>query len=216
MDRHAWSNPLWLLAAGVSGFLILLGLSFLLPPVIKAFGAAGGLATATAATGFATAGITASWLPTLATASMAAAAGGTTYLVVHRVVREGTKQPFEWLLPLFTILTGLMVDLTKDSLFGNNTQRALFVGATAGFLLGGGILMRNPRLTVRVIGFVLPFLPLAAVWFLAASRSERQSTIESLTSGGVLAGWGLLGSVALTVLVVGLAIALPRRGEQED
>lgn len=211
MAGRDWKDPAVIVAAGIGGLAVLWGLSLLLPPLVESIGAAIGLGVATASTGFATVGITASWLPTAATASMGVAAASLTVVVLQRVVERGTAQPFEWLLPLFVILSALVVDLTKDTLFANGAQKALYTAATSGLLLGGGILLRQSKVIVRAMGVVLPFVPLIAVWLVAASRSQQRSTIDNLREGGVVAGWGVAGSAVIALVVIVLAVWLPKR-----
>lgn len=211
MNPRDWRDPAMIVALGIAGLAILVGLSYLLPPLVESVGAAVGLGVATATTGFATAGFTASWLPTVATASMGLAGASVTVLVLKRVTEKAAAQPFEYLLPLFVILSALVVDLTKDTLFANSAQKAVYTAATAGLLLGGGILLRQAKVVIRIMGIVLPFIPVVAVWLLAASRSQQRTTIENLREGGAVAGWGLVASGAIAVVVIVLAIWMPKK-----
>lgn len=218
MNRRDLATPLVVLAWGAAALaglwglaMVLRALAYAVAILVKAIGAAVGLGVATATTGFATAGVVGPWLPTAATGAVVVAAVGTIYMVFERIVEKAKDQPFEWLLPLFAILAALMVDLTKDTLLPTNTERALYTAATAGLVLGGGILLRQRKVIVRALGVVLPFCPCALIWMLLASNRQRRVTIEELLEGGTLASWGLVASLVLAVIVVLLGLLLPLR-----
>lgn len=216
MTRPDFSSPLTIVAIGMAAGGVLWGIAQLLPAIaefcgilIKAIAAAGGLAVAVSSTGFATAGVVTSWLPTAATVGVAAAGLGTTYLVAAKVVEKGKEKPYEWLLPALGLLAVFFVDLTKDQLVPTGTERALY-GLTTGLLtVGGGFLLLQKRLVVRAIGFVLPFAPAAVVCLLLIRENNVPGALSDFIASGSVGAMGLIGVFALGALVAVLGVVIP-------
>lgn len=217
MSRPDFSNPLVIVAVGVGTAGVLWAVAQLLPAIadaagilIKAFGAAVGLGVAAATTGFATAGAVASWLPTAATAGVAAAGVGATYLVIAKIVEKGKEKPYEWLLPALGLLAVFFVDLTKDQLLSTVTERAIYALTTGLLTIGGGLLLLQERLTVRAVGFLLPFLPSVAVWLLLLQERHIPGALSDFISSGSVGAIGLVGVFVLGTLTAALGILLPK------
>jgi hypothetical protein len=212
------SNPLVIAALGVAIAAVLWGAAQLIAPIfdgvavlIKAIGAAGGIAVATATTGFASAGAVAPWLAPAAAGGLAAAGAGATYIVLHKVVEKGKEQPYEWLLPALGLLAVFFVDLTKDELFPTFIERAIYALTTGLCTIGGGILLLNQRIAVRVLGAVLPFAPTVVVWAILVREQQLAKGLADFVKAGSVGAIGLVGVFVLALVIVGLGIFLPKR-----
>lgn len=214
------SSPLVIAALGLAIAAVLWGAAQLIAPIldgiavlIKAIGAAGGIAVATATTGFATAGTVAPWLAPAAAGSLAAAGAGATYIVLHKVVEKGKEQPYEWLLPALGLLAIFFVDLTKDGLFPTFTERAIYALVTGLCTIGGGILLLNKRIAVRILGVWLPFAPTVVVWASLVREQQLAKGLADFIKSGSVGAIGLVGIFVLAFVIVGLGILLPNRNE---
>ena len=212
------SDPMLVAALGVAIAAVLWGVAQLIAPIfdgiavlIQAVGAAGGIAVATATTGFATAGMVAPWLAPAAAGGLAAAGAGVTYIVLHKVVEKGKERPYEWLLPALGLLAVFFVDLTKDALFQTFIERAIYALSTGLFTIGGGMLLLNRRIPVRFFGAVLPFAPTAVVWASLVREQQLSEGLAEFVSSGSVGAIGLAGVFALAIVIVGLGVLLPDR-----
>ena len=207
-----------IVAVGVAIAALLWGIAQVIPPIfdgigvlIKAVGAAGGLAVAAATTGFATAGTVAGWLAPAAAAGVAAAGVGVTYIVLHKVVQEAKEKPYEWLLPALGLLAVFFVDLSKDELLASGTERALYALATGCCAIGGGVLLLNQRYWVRAVGFFVPFLPTLVVWAALVREGHITKGLADFIRSGSAGALGLVGVLVLGAVIAILGIALPKR-----
>ncbi|MCA0176603.1 MAG: hypothetical protein LCH73_10010 [Proteobacteria bacterium] len=212
------SSPLEIVAIGVAAAAVLWGIAQIVPPifegigvVIKAIGAAGGLAVAVGTTGFSTAGTVATWLAPVAAAGVAATGVGVTYIVLHVVVVGAKEKPYEWLLPALGLLAVLFVDLSKDELLATNTERALYALVTGGCVIGGGALLLNRRCWVRAIGFFVPFLPTFVVWAAFVHKGHIDKGLSDFIRSGYAGALGLVGVLSVGAIVALIGIALPKR-----
>jgi hypothetical protein len=177
--------------------------------LFKAIGAAIGLAIAVSTTGFATAGVFSAWLPQVATAGIAAAGLGTTYLVVAKIVEKGKESPYEWLLPALGLLAVFFVDLAKDQLVQTVTERALYGLSTGLLTVGGGFLLLQTKFIVRAIGFVLPFLPTVIVCVKLFKEQQIHDALTDFIAAGSLGAIGLIGVFVLGALIAVLGVVIP-------
>ncbi|QBJ77879.1 hypothetical protein [Aquitalea sp. USM4] len=221
MSRLNWSNPFTIAALGIAAGGLLWGIAQLLPAIaaffaiiIKAIGAAGGLAIAVSSTGFATAGVFAAWLPNVATLGVATAGMGTTYLVVAKIVEKGKEKPYEWLLPALGLLAVFFVDLTKDQLVPTGTERALYGLTTALLTIGGGFLLLQKKLIVRAIGFILPFIPACVVCLLLIQENHVSAALSDFIASGSVGAIGLIGVFVLGALIAILGVVIPSNNEE--
>ncbi len=218
MREPDFSSPPVIVAGGIAIAAILWGLAQIIPPIFeglghlcKAVGAAVGLGFATATTGFATAGVVASWLAPATAAGAATTAVCAAVFVVHKVVERAKEQPYEWLLPALGLLAVFFVDLSKDELLVTGTARALYALATGIFTIGGGLLLLNSRLWVRALGFFLPFLPTGVVWATLVSNGHVTRGLADFILAGSPAAIGMVGVLILGGVIAVLGIALPER-----
>lgn len=212
------SNPLIIVSIGIAAAAALWGIAQVIPPIFEGIGvlitavaAAGGLAVATATTGFATAGTIASWLAPAAAAGVAATGAGVTYVVLYKVVKEAKDKPYEWLLPALGLLAVFFVDLSKDELLATGTERALYGLTTGCCTIGGGILLLNPRIWVRVLGFIVPFLPTFVVWGALVREGHITRGLTDFIRAGSAGAIGLVGVLVLGIVIALLGVALPQR-----
>jgi len=216
MSQPDISKPFVIVAIGIAASGVLWGLAQLLPAIadaigilLKAIGAAVGLAVAVATTGFATAGVVSAWLPKAATAGVAAAGLGTTYLVVAKIVEKGKEKPYEWLLPALGLLAVFFVDLAKDQLVQTVTERALYGLSTGLLTVGGGFLLLQKKFIVRAIGFVLPFLPTVIVCLALLKEQQIPGALTDFIASGSLGAIGLIGVFVLGALIAVLGVVIP-------
>lgn len=212
------SKPGVIVALGIAAAVVLWGAAQLIPAVaeaagilIKAIGAAGGLAVAVATTGFATAGVVSTWLPTAATACVATAGVGTVYLVVAKIVEKGKEKPYEWLLPGLGLLAVFCVDLAKDQLVQTVTERAIYGLSTGLLTIGGGFLLLQKKIIARAIGFVLPFVPTAIVCITLFKKEKIPGALTDFLAAGSLGAIGLIGVFILGGVIAVLGVVIPNR-----
>lgn len=216
MNRLDFSNPFVIASLGIACGAVLWGVAQVLPALaaaagilISAVAASAGLAFSVATTGFASAGNIVSWLPTAATAGVVAAGVGTTYLVLEKIVEKGKEKPYEWLLPAFTLLAVFFVDLTKDQLLSTVTERAIYALTTGILTVGGGFLLMQRRIAIRVIGFILPFLPSITVCLLLLHQEHIPGALTDFIASGSIGAAGLVSAFVLALVVAVLGILLP-------
>ncbi|QLG93670.1 hypothetical protein HZF02_17695 [Pseudomonas yamanorum] len=216
MNRSNLSNPAVILAAGVAAGAVLWGIAQLLPAIaaffgilIQAIAAAAGLAVAVATTGFATAGSVAAWLPIAATVGVGAAGASATYLVVVRIIDKGKEHPYQWLLPALAALAVFCVDLTKDQLVTTGLERALYGLTTTVLTIAGGWLLMTRQLSVRLIGFLLPFLPSIAICLLLLKQQHVNGALSDFIASGSVGAIGLMGAISMAFIVGALGLLLP-------
>ena len=212
------SSPPVIVAIGVAIAAALWGMGQVIPPIfdgigvlIKAVGAAGGLAVAAATTGFATAGTVATWLAPAAAAGVAASGVAITYVVLHKIVEEGREKPYEWMLPALGLLAVFFVDLSKDDLLATGTERALYGLTTGCCTVGGGVLLLNQRLLVRVLGFLVPFLPTLVVWAALVRDGQLARGLGDFIRAGSVGALGLVGVLIMGAVIAVLGVVLPNR-----
>ncbi len=216
MSRPDTSDPVVIVALGIAFGCSFLGLAILLPAladaisiILKAFGAAAGIAVAVSTTGFATAGVFVTWLPQAATAGIATAGIGTTYLVLAKIVEKGKEKPYEWLLPVLGALVAFFVDLAKDQLVQTVIERAIYSISTALLIVCGGFLLLQKRMIVRAIGFVIPFLPTVIVCVTLFKEQQIPNTLTDFLAAGSLGAIGLIGVFLLGLLIAVLGVVIP-------
>jgi hypothetical protein len=210
-------TPPVILALGVAASVILLAIGYVLPApgqalatIIQAFGVAAGLAVATATTGLATAAVVAPWLAQAATASLGAAAVGVVYLVVVRVVEKSKENPYQLLVPVFGILAGLCVDLTKDKLLNSDIEKAFYPFFTGMLAIVGGTLLMNKHLAVRIVGGLLPFIPPILVLQQLLTREKFDTAMTELRDPATPVFMAVWGTLLIGLLIVAMGIVQPR------
>lgn len=219
MSSSKSSEAFVILAMGAAAGLALWGFAQVIPPlfqgiafVIQAVVAAGGLAVGLAA---GSAGAVSAWVVPVASAGVAATGAGVTLVVLHKIVENGKEKPYEWLLPALGLLAVFFVDISKDGLVDNGTMRALYALGTGICTIGGGVLLLNRHLLVRVIGFVLPFVPTAAVWATLLSRGGIRAGIADFVRSGSLGSIGLVGVLVMGVVIAVLGVLLPNQAQEK-
>jgi hypothetical protein len=214
-------KPLVILAYGIAIALGLWGLGHALPglgyaiaTIIEAFGIAAGLAVATASTGLATAGVVAPWVAQAATAALGVAAASTAYLVVVRIVEKGKDHPYQMLVPVFGVLAGLCVDLTKDVLLVSTIEKAFYPFFTGVLAIVGGTLLLARHLAVRIVGGLLPFIPPLLVLQQLLTKEKYEAATTTLQTAATPAFIAFWGTLILGLLIVGMGIIQPKIAKQ--
>jgi hypothetical protein len=206
MSSFNTSNPSFVLAAGLAIAACIAAALWGLALVIPAVGAAIGLGIAVASTGFATAGAVASWLPTAASAGLAAGGASITIYVVSKVVESGKNRPYEWTLPALTVLAVFFVDMTKEIAFSAQLERAIFAFATGMLTLAGGFLLLQRALAEKIIGFLLPFFPAIVVVAIYLKEGQIQTLMSDILAAGNTGAIGLVGAISVAAFVAILGI----------
>jgi len=190
-------KPSVILALGGALALVGLGLKLALP----ALGAGIGLAIAIASGGVAVAGQVASWALPVGAVALAGAGAGTAVIVLARVVRGAAERPFEWLLPVLSVGSGLLVEVSREFYPGDALRRILF-GATSSLLMaGGGVLWHRGRALPRCVAAGLWALPPVIV--LAHSAASRGLGSLASAAGAIpFSTWIAAGGFLLVALGV--------------
>ncbi|MDD0813372.1 hypothetical protein PSQ39_01890 [Curvibacter sp. HBC28] len=115
------------------------------------------------------------------------------------------------MLPALGLLAVFFVGLTKDELFPTFIERAIYALTTWLCTIGGGILLLNQRIAVRVFGAVLPFAPTVVVWAILVREQQLSKGLAEFVKAGSVGAIGLVGVFVLALVIVGLGIFLPKR-----
>lgn len=211
MDWDDFKKPSMVIAAGIFIACSLWGLGKLLQFVIPAICAGAGLAYATAMTGFATAGVISTWMPQAAVVALVAGGGGAAVIASNVFVKIVKKDPYSITLPLLSLIAIFFVDMTKDSLLLTDIERAFYALCTGLCVVCGGALLTFKRVQVRIVGGVLPFLPVALVVVTFARDSKFDTLLGKVASSGYAGLVGLGGAILLAVLTIILGLSLSER-----
>ena len=137
--------------------IIIYSFGYAISIILPSLGAMIGIAVSVSATGFATAGVVASWIPQ-------AAAFGTTFtglglgcLVIYKIVEKSKEKTYEWLLPILSISSGFFAQLGQDIAFNTNLEKYIYAALAGFFICIGGVVLMKRKL---FLGFLLTFFPI--------------------------------------------------------
>jgi hypothetical protein len=181
------------------------GIVYLIPKLIVALGAAGGLAFGGAAASAATV----PWAVPVASAGLGLAGGTLLIQILVKATREATKEPYDWVVPILGILGGLILDVAKEYALDNLVVKIALSAAVAFLIVVAGGCYKNGSLLWRIVAVLLVLLPPIYV----LQQNLQASTADSFLAavrGVPGTTWIRIGGFVVTGLGVGLLRYLTR------
>jgi hypothetical protein len=191
-----------ILAIGVAVTLGLVGLGIAVFLVIDAVAIAGVILH----TGILASGVIASWVVPTAAVGIAGAGAASLIVVVNVTFRVLKRAPYEWALPILSLIAMFFSDLCGEFVFDKEPFiKVMFTAAVGLTLMVGGFLLTRDGLQYKVTGCALAISSPTYVLAQYASAPERASLSAAIvnTPPSVRVGFAALLVACLVALLLG-------------
>ena len=161
MKNYDWmKNPLVIIAFGIAGGTVIAGLLWGFGRLIEFIAIGVGIAASIITGTTAVSTLVASWAIPAATGLLGVASFSVTIVVVKKVSDNVKEKPFEWVVSLLGVLSGLFVNLSKEFFYDTPIIKIIFASISALFVAVGGFLFKTKQFLYKVIGVILILTPL--------------------------------------------------------
>jgi hypothetical protein len=103
-------------------------------------------------------------------------------IYVYRVVLKKAKEdPFEWLLPIISLVGGFVLDFSAELFYENNEFEKIFYKAATGMVfLGGGLLWKQRSKILKGIGTLFLLSPVIMTIAKYSSLDPKEKSVSTI------------------------------------
>ena len=206
--REAQSNPTLVLAYGVATALAIVAVGISTQWLVPALGAGFGIATNIISKGIGSSAGEYTWVIPAGAGGLALVGGVAVVLLLMKIVKRATGQPYIAVLPLVAVLAGFCVDMCKDFYPDLPLVRIGFGALTSAIFVMGGLWWKRYGLLNKIAGTFLILLSPFVILAHGVSGRIDQGLTTALDNVAIQSWIALGGLIALLILIGLLAFTL--------